>query len=69
MGVCIAKQQYLMINEYLEEGSLFDHIHKKQTPIVPERMLSLVEDIALGMAYLHGRKVKIDINIRFFIVT
>jgi len=46
-----------MINEYLGEGSLFDHLHKKFTPIDDERMFLIVEDIALGMAYLHGRKV------------
>jgi len=59
MGVCFSKQQYLMINEYLGEGSLFDHLHKKTppTPIDDERMFLIVEDIALGMAYLHGRKV------------
>jgi len=46
-----------MITEYLDEGSLFDHLHRKHTKIDSERKLCVVEDIALGMAYLHGRSV------------
>lgn len=46
-----------MITEYLEQGSLFDHIHKKKTKFSNARILSIIEDMALGMAYLHGRKV------------
>jgi len=33
MGACIHKGAYLMITEFLEEGSLFDHLHKKHTKI------------------------------------
>lgn len=44
-----------MITEFLEQGSLYDHLHRNGGKIDNERMLCLVEDIALGMAYLHGR--------------
>lgn len=47
----------MMITEYLDEGSLFDHLHKKHTVLDDERLMYIVEDIALGMAYLHDRKV------------
>jgi len=57
MGACIHKGKYLMITEYLEEGSLFDHLHKKHTKISEDVMFNIIEDIALGMCYLHGRKV------------
>ncbi|CAD8166913.1 unnamed protein product [Paramecium pentaurelia] len=57
MGVCIRKQNYYLITEYLEEGSLFDHLHKKKTHIDQKALMQIVEDIALGMNYLHGRKV------------
>ena len=30
MGVCINHSQYLMITEYLDGGSLFELLHKKQ---------------------------------------
>jgi serine/threonine protein kinase len=57
MGVCIYKGKYLMIIEYLEEGSLFDHLHKNNTKINEDTLYAIIEDIALGMTYLHGRKV------------
>ncbi len=46
-----------MITEYLEEGSLFDHLHKKKTKFNEERKLLILEDIALGMSYLHKKNV------------
>lgn len=46
-----------MVTEFMDEGSLFDHIHKQKTYLDEERTILIVEDIALGMAYLHGRKV------------
>mmetsp|Transcript_27799 Transcript_27799/g.24426 ORF Transcript_27799/g.24426 Transcript_27799/m.24426 type:complete len:361 (-) Transcript_27799:923-2005(-) len=57
MGACIHRDKYLMITEYLEEGSLFDHLHKKHTKINDDTLFAIIEDIALGMTYLHGRKV------------
>jgi len=57
MGACIHEKKYLMITEYLEKGSLFDHLHKEHSKIPEEYVLSVCEDIALGMTYLHSRKV------------
>ena len=31
MGVCVKKLTYYLITEYLELGSLFEHLHKKLT--------------------------------------
>jgi len=36
---------------------LFDYLHKRKGKIDNLNLLRIVEDIALGMAYLHGRKV------------
>lgn len=57
MGVCISDNDYLMITEFMENGSLFDHIHLKKTKIGPSLFVDMIEDIVLGMFYLHGRKV------------
>ena len=60
MGLCINSYQYLMITEYMDGGSLYDLIHKKQNTdvwLTDERFLNICEDIALGMNYLHSRKV------------
>ena len=55
MGVCVTTH-YLMITEYMDQGSLFDHLHLKRTHISPNKLVDLVEDICLGMTYLHGKK-------------
>jgi hypothetical protein len=57
MGVCISDSDYLMITEFMENGSLFDHLHHKNTKIGPSLFVDIIEDIVLGMFYLHGRKV------------
>ena len=50
-------KQKLLFNRYLEGGSLFDLLHKKHAKLAEERKLLISEDIALGMYYLHERKV------------
>lgn len=41
----------------MEGGSLFDILHKKHIKIEENRIFIVAEDIALGMNYLHDRKV------------
>ena len=41
----------------MEGGSLFDILHKKHTKLDEDRIILVAEDIALGMNYLHDRKV------------
>ena len=57
MGVCIEERKTYMITEFIEWGSLFDHLHKKKLQIPNERLIEICEDIALGMCYLHDRDV------------
>ncbi|KAL4441650.1 hypothetical protein ABPG74_021582 [Tetrahymena malaccensis] len=57
MGVCFYQSQYFMITEYLQEGSLYDHLHIKHTAFSEAKQIDMIEDMALGMVYLHGRKV------------
>ncbi|KAL4493143.1 hypothetical protein ABPG72_003228 [Tetrahymena utriculariae] len=57
MGVCFYQSQYFMITEYLQEGSLYDHLHIKHTAFTEAKQIDMIEDMALGMVYLHGRKV------------
>ena len=44
----------------MQGGSLFDILHKNKDSVKEfndERIFSICEDIALGMNYLHSRKV------------
>lgn len=43
--------------EYLPGGSLFDYLHIKGYKPSQFRIYKICRDIALGMAYLHGRNI------------
>jgi len=55
MGISIDDEKYYMITEHLHKGSLFDVLHKKKQKLEENLILNVVEDIVLGMTYLHGR--------------
>ncbi|CAD8065484.1 unnamed protein product [Paramecium sonneborni] len=55
MGVCIKKHKFYLITEYMENGSLFDHLHKRKTKNL--NFIQIIEDITLGMNNLHGRGI------------
>jgi serine/threonine protein kinase len=57
MGMCIYDDQYAMITEFLSNGSLFDYLHKHHKKLSQERTFYIIKDIALGMTYLHGKRV------------
>ncbi|CAD8153765.1 unnamed protein product [Paramecium octaurelia] len=55
MGVCIKRHNFYLITEYMENGSLYDHIHKRKTKNL--NFIQIIEDITLGMNNLHGRRI------------
>ncbi|CAD8051589.1 unnamed protein product [Paramecium primaurelia] len=55
MGVCIKRHNFYLITEYMENGSLYDYIHKRKTKNL--NFVHIIEDIALGMNNLHGRGI------------
>jgi len=58
MGVSINPQgKGLLLTEFLEGGSLFDHLHKKSKKFDDNQIIDISLDIALGMNYLHGQKI------------
>jgi serine/threonine protein kinase len=57
MGICINHSQYLMITEYLDRGSLFDLLHKKNTKLKDDTLIDICQDLALGLNYLHGQRI------------
>lgn len=46
-----------MVTEFLSGGSLFDYLHKKKEKLNEEQIFEICKDVALGMAYLHGKNV------------
>jgi serine/threonine protein kinase len=56
MGICITANKYTLITEYLENGSLFDQLHKKKKKFTEIEQMSIAYDIVKGMVYLHNMK-------------
>jgi serine/threonine protein kinase len=56
MGICITANKYTLITEYLENGSLFDQLHKKKKKFTESEQMSIAYDIVKGMVYLHNMK-------------
>jgi serine/threonine protein kinase len=56
MGMCITANKYTLITEYLENGSLFDQLHKKKKKFTPAEQNEILFDIVKGMVYLHNMK-------------
>lgn len=56
MGMCITANKYTLITEYLENGSLFDQLHKKKKKFTPMEQIEIAFDIVKGMVYLHNMK-------------
>ena len=54
MGVCIYRDNCLMISEFLENGSLFDHLHRKNTHLEFSVIKGIILDILKAMAYVHS---------------
>ena len=39
MGMCITVNQYQLVTEYMDNGSLYDQLHKRKTKFSPEEQL------------------------------
>jgi len=57
-GYCRTKLKMSIVMEYMENGSLYDMIHKKKKqPLSVLQRLRAARHCALGLAYLHSRNV------------
>lgn len=56
MGMCITANKYTLITEYLENGSLFDQLHRKKRKFSSEEQEEILFDVVKGMVYLHNMK-------------
>ncbi len=60
MGVCIDGDDCLMISEFLENGSLFDHLHgkkKKTTKLDQELIFEMLQGILRALTYIHSKQI------------
>ena len=57
MGFCLNYKDYMIITEYMSQGSLFDLIHKRRKKLSIEMIMNVIEQVAHGMNHLHEKKV------------
>lgn len=57
MGFCLNYKDYMIITEYMSQGSLYDLLHKKKAHISFDLTLNIIEQVAHGMNHLHEKKV------------
>ena len=57
MGICLDYKDYMIITEYMSQGSLFDYMHKKKLRLSTDMTLNVIESVAHGMNHLHKTKV------------
>ena len=57
MGICFDGDNYLMISEYLENGSLFDHLHRMDTYLEEDLIFQMITSILRAMTYTHSKGV------------
>ena len=58
MGICVDKENCFMIAEYLENGSLFDHLHKDHTTNLPLDSIShIIKSILKALTYTHRKGI------------
>ena len=57
MGVCVDGDDCYMISEYLENGSLFDHLHgkKRRNPLERSTIFDILKGILRALTYVHGK--------------
>jgi serine/threonine protein kinase len=56
MGICITADKFILVTEYLENGSLFDQLHKKHKKFTEVEKIEIAYEIVKGMVYLHNMK-------------
>lgn len=57
MGVCSNGKSYMIVTEYMEQGSLFDALHKHNFKFSFETKIEIILGISYGMCLLHDRKL------------
>jgi len=56
MGICITADKFILVTEYLENGSLFDQLHKKHKKFNEMEKIEIGYEVVKGMVYLHNMK-------------
>ncbi|KAF8032059.1 hypothetical protein BT93_D1079 [Corymbia citriodora subsp. variegata] len=53
IGWCHERNKFLVVYEFMSNGSLDSHLFKERTPLTWEKRYNIAQGIALGLKYLH----------------
>ncbi|KAF8032058.1 hypothetical protein BT93_D1078 [Corymbia citriodora subsp. variegata] len=53
IGWCHERNKFLLVYEFMSNGSLDSHLFKERTPLTWEKRYNIAQGIALGLKYLH----------------
>ncbi|CAL2252424.1 unnamed protein product [Prunus armeniaca] len=53
VGCCLETRTPTLVYEFIAKGTLYEHIHEKQTPLSLELRLQIASEAADALAYLH----------------
>ncbi|KAJ0900698.1 putative protein kinase RLK-Pelle-RLCK-VIIa-2 family [Helianthus annuus] len=59
LGYCWEDQEFLLVYEYMQEGSLENHLFKSSEPLPWETRIKIAMGAAQGLAFLHNTERKV----------
>eukprot|EP01016_Furgasonia_blochmanni_P038113 TRINITY_DN4572_c0_g2_i1.p1 TRINITY_DN4572_c0_g2~~TRINITY_DN4572_c0_g2_i1.p1 ORF type:complete len:289 (+),score=28.48 TRINITY_DN4572_c0_g2_i1:2-868(+) len=57
LGFSVNQNRCFMVSEFADNGSLYEHLHKKATKFTHSQIFDICKQIANGMAYLHDNHI------------